>query len=155
MEPSCVLVLGIGNTLLQDDGAGVAVAKFLQNHPDLPPGVLCLDAGTLSFSLFSSLMNSDALIVVDAAVIAGAPVQVFVGPDMDTLLLSGRRNAHQVGIADLLSATRLLGKTYNKQALVALQSRSLDWGEELTPPVAQNIPHAAEVVLSLIRCWCG
>ena len=64
-EPN-VLILGVGNVLLADEGVGVhTVARLLEEY-DFPPNVQVMDGGTLGMSLMEYIQNSDYLIVVDA-----------------------------------------------------------------------------------------
>ena len=75
------LVLGIGNTLLSDEGIGVHVTRYLSDHHGPLPDTEFLDGGTLSFTLAASIENADNLIVIDATQLNEAPgsVRAFVG----------------------------------------------------------------------------
>ena len=68
-----LLVLGIGNTLLSDEGVGIHVLHALSQGAPMPDGVELLDGGTLSFTLAGPIQDADALIVVDAANINAEP----------------------------------------------------------------------------------
>ena len=68
-----ILVLGIGNTLLSDEGVGIHVLHALSAGEPLPDEVELLDGGTLSFTLAGPIQDADALIVVDAANINALP----------------------------------------------------------------------------------
>jgi hydrogenase maturation protease len=147
------LVLGIGNILLKDEGAGVHVIHYLRRRH--LPGVTCLDGGTLSFTLANAIAESDHLIVVDAAELAAEPgtVRTFLNAEMDRLLGTGRRSAHAVSLKDLLDIARLTGSLPLPRALVGIQPQAVGWGEQLSQVVALAIPQAAQQVLALIRCW--
>ncbi len=152
-----ILVLGIGNNLLTDEGAGVHVVNHLrQHHPDLP-GVQYLDGGTLSFTLAEPIARCDGLIVVDAARLDATPgtIRLFEGEAMDRYMQGKRGSVHEVGLGDLLDMTRLTGDLPLRRALLGIQPFSLDWGEAPTPQVAQAIAPAAGKVLKLIRDWQG
>ena len=73
------LILGVGNTLLTDEGAGVHAMAYLQQSPDIPDNVTFVDAGTLSFVLADAIAGADNLIIFDAAQLDREPgsVQVF------------------------------------------------------------------------------
>ena len=60
-----LLVLGLGNVLLEDDGVGAAAVAFLLDRYEAPPGVQVLDGGTLGLSLLPYLDAADAVILVD------------------------------------------------------------------------------------------
>jgi hydrogenase maturation protease len=152
-----ILVLGIGNPLLSDEGAGIHVVRTLQSQSDLrSPDVEFLDGGTLSFTLAVPIQETDALIVVDAAQLGAKPgtTKVFEGADMDRFLLSARKaSAHEVGLTDLMTIAALSDHWPERRALVAIQPENLDWGEEPTPAVANGVRDAAQKVESLIGAW--
>jgi len=150
-----VLVLGIGNTLLKDEGAGVAALAFLQeNYPDLSH-VRYLDGGTLSFTLATELQDSDALIVLDAAELHAKPgtVRCFEDQEMDLYLGQAKRSAHEVGLLDLMDMARLMDRLPIQRALIGIQHETIDWGEAPTEAVAQAIPQAAAKAANLIKKW--
>ena len=149
------LVLGIGNILLSDEGAGVHVVRYLeQRHPRLPH-VTWLDGGTLSFTLAVPIEDANNLIVVDAAQLESAPgtVRCFAGEEMDRFLGTRRHSVHEVNMADLLDIGRLTGTLPRNRALVGIQFDSLAWGDAPSDAVAEAIPRAAGQVLTLIRAW--
>jgi hydrogenase maturation protease len=150
------LVLGIGNTLLSDEGVGVAamqeVARRLAGRSD----VECIDGGTLSFSLAGPIAAHDALIVIDAAELGAPPgaVRVFVGPEMDAFLGANRkRSVHEVSLLDLMAVAELEGLLPARRALIGIQPANLDWGETLSPPLAAALPRAGDEAVRLIENW--
>jgi hydrogenase maturation protease len=151
------LVLGIGNTLLADEGVGVHVIDSLRQGQLATRGDIDLvDGGTLSFTLAGPIQDADALIVIDAAQLKSEPgtVQVFQGEAMDHFLLANRNSSvHEVGLTDLRAIAILAGHWPERRALVAIQPRLLDWGEYPTEAVAAAIPLACERVESLLREW--
>jgi hydrogenase maturation protease len=150
------LVLGIGNTLLSDEGIGVHVTQQLQSMLPLSDDIEILDGGTLSFTLASPIEDADALIVVDAAQLKSAPgtLKVFEGEAMDAFLLGNRKSSvHEVGLTDLMSIAMLTGHWPERRALVAIQPEKVDWGDYPTPQVAAAVPLACEHIQSLIGGW--
>jgi hydrogenase maturation protease len=151
------LVLGIGNTLLTDEGVGVHVINRLaENYPDFPH-VTFLDGGTLSFSLAGELANHNRLIVVDAAHTGKSPgsVACFEGPEMDRYLTGNRKSVHEVGLGDLLDIARLSEHYPEKAALVGIEPENMEWGELLSPDVEKSVPVAVACVMTLINKWNG
>lgn len=151
------LVLGIGNTLLTDEGVGVHVLGHL-GAAYLPDDVELLDGGTLSFTLAGPIEEADALVVVDAANLKSSPgtLQVFEGEAMDAFLMGNRKSSvHEVGLTDLRAIAMLAGHWPARRALVAIQPQAVDWGEEPTPAVAATIPAAAAAIRGLIQGWGG
>ncbi|MDD5366760.1 MAG: HyaD/HybD family hydrogenase maturation endopeptidase [Gallionellaceae bacterium] len=152
-----ILILGIGNTLLSDEGVGVHVIQALANHgsPD-DEEIELLDGGTLSFTLAGPIADAGALIVVDAAQLDALPgtVRVFESIEMDSFLLGNRKSSvHEVGLTDLMSIARLTDTWPAQRALVAIQPAKVDWGDDPTGPVAAAVPEACEQIRSLIRGW--
>ena len=151
-----VLVLGIGNTLLTDEGVGVRIVEHLEADRNTPPDVQCLDGGTLSFTLAGPIEDSERLIVVDAAELGAAPgtVRCFEGEAMDAFLGGNRkRSVHEVSLLDLMAVSHLSGQLPGHRALVGVQPASTDWGADPTPAVAAAIPEAVAQVQQLIQRW--
>jgi hydrogenase maturation protease len=149
-----VLILGIGNTLLGDEGAGVHALQRL--HADSGNGTVeLLDAGTLGFNLLPTLEVHPRLIVIDAAELDAPPgtVRVFEGPAMDKFLARPRRSVHEVGIGDLLQMLRLGDNLPAWRALVGVQPLLIDWSEHLSPAVARSLDEMAAQVRALVARW--
>ncbi len=149
-----ILVLGIGNTILSDEGVGVQVVRRLEECMS-GAGVRFLDGGTLSFTLAAEIESADGLIVVDAAQLAAPPgsVRVLAGADMDRFVGISKRSVHEVGLIDLLDIARLTESLPPQRALVAIQPGKLDWGCELSPAVADAVPLAMHKVQLLLGAW--
>lgn len=150
-----VLVLGVGNTLLQDDGLGVHVARRLRGIPNIDARVTIIDGGTLGLSLLPDVEASGGLIVIDAAELDEAPgtVRVFEDAAMDRQLSGRKRSVHEVAVADLLAAATLTGHVPTPRALVAIQPRYTDWGLEPTAEASAAIESAATAVSDIIERW--
>ncbi len=149
------LVLGIGNTLLTDEGVGVHVVEYLRTHFPEQQTMSLIDGGTLSFSLAPLLEAHTQLIVVDAAVTGGDPGHVvcYEGDSMDRYLQGNRRSVHEVGLMDLLDIVRLSGYYPERRALVGIEPAVFDWGEQPSPSVLKSVPHAASLVVELVDKW--
>jgi hydrogenase maturation protease len=152
---SSTLVLGIGNTLLTDEGVGIHVIDHLLGHYPDEPDVTYLDGGTLSFTLAGPIADHDNLIVVDAARLGQPPgsVQVLVGDAMDRYLTGNRQSVHEVGLMDLLDIARLSGTFPSHRALIGIQPESLDWGDIPSASVQPAVAVAAAAVIQLQRDW--
>ena len=149
------LVLGIGNTLLSDEGLGVHLLNYLRIHyPDVP-GVTYLDGGTLSFTLAADVEDCDNLVVLDAAQLDAEPgtVRLLVGADMDAFIGHGKRSVHEVGLADLMTIAMLLNRLPANRALLGIQPAELGWGETTSEAVSAVIPEAASRVVALLYKW--
>ncbi len=148
------LVLGVGNVLLADEGAGVHAMRYLQDHYDLH-GVKYLDAGTLSFTLASDIADADYMIVFDAAQIGAEPggIKVLEDEQVDEFLRSGKCSVHEVGFADLMDIARLEGYLPKRYALIGIQPETLGWGETPSESVRRALPRAAANAAALVHKW--
>lgn len=150
------LVLGIGNTLLTDEGVGIHVLHALEPELGNELDVTLLDGGTLSFTLAGPIEDADALIVVDAANIKGKPGdwKLLQGEEMDAFLMGNRKSSvHEVGLTDLRAIAILAGHWPQKRAMLAIQPEVVDWGEHPTPAVAAAIPPVCTAITEQIRAW--
>ena len=97
-----LLILGLGNALLSDDGVGPAIVARLRDAYVVPPGVQCVDGGTLGLSLLPHLEDAGMVILVDAVAADAEPGTLVrlegseVGPAIET-----RLSPHQVGVAEI------------------------------------------------------
>lgn len=148
------LVLGVGNILLADEGAGVHAMRYLEDTHDLPDTEF-LDGGTLSFTLAGDIAEAENLIVFDAAQLDAEPgaIRVFENEELDEFLRSGRRSVHEVGFADLMDIARLEGVLPRHYALIGIQPEQLGWGDAPGGAVTRAIPEAAERAAALIEKW--
>jgi hydrogenase maturation protease len=152
---STALVLGIGNVLLSDDGAGVKLVERLQSELGADAANF-VDGGTLSFSLLSYVESADSMLVIDAADLGSAPgtINLFEGVAMDRFLASvRRRTVHEVGLIDLLDMARLQDCLPSRRALLCIQPYRIDWSETLSAPVAQALPAAGRQAQALLERW--
>jgi hydrogenase maturation protease len=147
------LVIGVGNTLLQDDGFGGHVAQALEAGSEENLNVI--DGGTIGLALLPLVEAADALVLVDAAEFGARPgtVRVFIDREIDAHLSGKRRSVHEVAILDLLAAAEIRGRRPGRCALVAVQPACTDWGLEPTPPVRDAIPRACSAIEELARSW--
>jgi hydrogenase maturation protease len=152
---SATLVIGFGNVLLSDDGAGVQLVEILRSDPG-PCGVQFVDGGTLSFSLLSYIQDAKSMLVIDAADIHREPgtIGLFEDAEMDGFLTSvRRRTVHEVGLIDLLDMARLQDCLPQRRALLCIQPLRIDWSEALSAPVEHALPEAARRAKALLDRW--
>jgi hydrogenase maturation protease len=150
-----VLVMGVGNTLLQDDGVGIHITETLRAMPDCDPSINFIDGGTLGLSLLPEIQDASAVIVVDAAEIGELPgtIRVFIGDQADQHLGGTKSTVHELAVADLFAAASMTGSLPERRALVAIQPAITEWGLEPTLKVQAAIPHACKAVQNLTKRW--
>ncbi|HKJ89409.1 MAG TPA: hydrogenase maturation protease [Gammaproteobacteria bacterium] len=151
------LVLGLGNLLREDEGAGIhAVLHLESRYPEIP-GVRCMDGGTGGMHLVTELEGLDQLLVVDATQLHEAPGTVRLYPETEMDRFVARRtgwNVHDVGLPDLMAAASLLPDGLPpRRALVAIQPYSFGWTDRPSGPVAAAMPRAADAIREQLIAW--
>jgi hydrogenase maturation protease len=149
------LILGIGNSLLSDEGAGIHALNLIRSEYTDIPNLSFVDGGTLSFTLASWIEDCNNLIVFDAAELqmpAGS-VKTFAGATMDAFLGAAKRSAHEVGLMDLMDIARLTGHLPANRALIGIQPEYMDWGMQPTQAVHRALPIAVNEAVKLIETW--
>lgn len=153
LSSSQTVVIGVGNTLLSDDGAGVHAARALERDARLPEGVTVLDGGTLGLELTAYASDASRLLLLDA-INTGAPPGTVVrmtGPEL--LGTSNGWSVHQLGVADLISALALLSAAPQEIIVLGIQPESTEWSTELTPAVKAGLPRLVEAAMRQLRDW--
>jgi hydrogenase maturation protease len=149
------LVIGFGNVLLRDDGAGVQLMHEL--HTSLGMGAASfVDGGTMSFSLLPYLQDAASILVIDAAELGSPPgtVRLYEGESMDRFLrIVRRRTVHEVGLIDLMDMARLTACLPERRALLCIQPEAIEWGSDLSPCVASALIPARQIALEVMQRW--
>ena len=155
MTHSKTLVLGVGNTLLRDEGAGIHALELMRARFHEHDCIEFLDGGTLSFSLAAWIETCDNLLVFDAVELKLSPgaVQVFTNDEMDHLLGFTKRSAHEVGLIDLMDIARLSEALPANRALIGVQPETFDWDTSPSPAVAASLEAMVTRAAELIEQW--
>ncbi len=148
-----ILVLGLGNILLHDEGIGVRVIERLRTAYTWPDNVIVLDGGTLGLDLLAYLEEATRVIVVDAVNAGKEPgTLIRLVNDEIPAFLGPKVSPHQVGLQDLLALARLRGHFPEEVILWGVQTASLEPSLDLSPAVAAQIePLCARVMDELAR----
>lgn len=149
-----VLIMGIGNSLLQDEGIGFHLLQRLRLEKSHWP-VQFLDGGTLSFNLTTAIESCSHLIVLDAANFHQAPgtVKSFLNTELDDFLNKPGKSVHEVSLSDLFDMTRLTESLPDYRALIGIQPKTIAWGENLTTEVYKAQSKAMQQVESILVSW--
>lgn len=135
-----ILILGIGNVLLTDEGIGVRAIKELERRYSFPAGVELLDGGTAGIELLRHIRKRDTLIIIDAMKCNQEPGTVIrvEGDDVPAAFRT-RISPHQLGLSDLLAAAMLSGELPGNLVLFGVEPESIDIGLELTDRVEASV----------------
>ena len=147
------LILGLGNLVHADDGAGIHAVERLRTDPRVPPDVVIIDGGTQGLSLLPHISGFERLLVIDA-VDAGEPPGTLLRLEGRALAdMPGRSSVHQLGFSDLMVAMKLLGDLPAEVIVFGVQPMSTEWSAELSPPVEEAIGPLIDSVLEQLEAW--
>ena len=156
-EAAPILVLGLGNQLLSDDGVGpVLLEELAASAIPWPSDVEFLDGGTQGLALLGHLSGRQALIIVDA-LHTGAPPGTVHRLTLNELreLSAGRaHSAHEGNAGELLAAAQLIGELPDRLFVVGIEPERIVTGVGLSDAVQQALPPALDQIACLLSQLC-
>jgi len=153
-----LLIVGIGNVFLGDDGFGVEVVRRLASQP-LPGGVRVADFGTRGLHLAFELLDRPeaTTILVDATQRGGDPGTVYlIEPDLGQLAdlaapgAGGMADAHAMTPEAVFSLLRSLGGTPGRVLIVGCEPLRCEEEMGLSPPVELAVGEATKLILEVV-----
>ena len=143
-----VVVLGVGNLILADEGVGVRVVEALERDYSLPEGVTVIDGGTSGMELLEDLSHLDLLIVVDAIANKQPPATLITLRD-DQVPVFFKRNLspHAIGLSDVLASLEFMEAAPKECVIIGVQPQSMELATELTPAIAALVPTLEQQVV--------
>ncbi|HYU44954.1 MAG TPA: HyaD/HybD family hydrogenase maturation endopeptidase [Terriglobales bacterium] len=146
--PATCVVLGLGNTLHSDDGVGPQAIERLRSDARVPVDVALIEGGTLGLELLSYIWDCSYLLVLDAVDVGQPPGTLVRMSSQEVQTLTSQGSVHQLGVADLLVALRVLASRTPEVVLLGVQPASTEWGTELSPAVAAVLPALADAAVA-------
>jgi hydrogenase maturation protease len=152
-----ILVAGVGNAWLRDDGFGSAVARRLSER-ELPPGVSVMDAGTGGLDLAYEVMRGyDALVILDVSRQGGEPGTLYVMEPDEADIQAGIEdgetiNPHAMDPQTVLRFVKSIGAWPGKVVVIACEPAEVEqmgWG--LSAAVAQAVEAAVDLVVNTVE----
>jgi len=140
-------VLGMGNVLLKDDGAGVRVAEELMKR-QLPSGVAVLDIGTGILRMLPELVKAKKIVVVDAVRAGGEPGSVYRFGAAEPKSM-GTRSVHDIQFDEVLAHLGLLGCAPEVE-YYGIEPREIVFSQELSADVAGQVPLLADYLFERV-----
>jgi len=143
------IILGIGNTILSDEGVGVHAAEALRAAYELPHDVDVIDGGTAGMELLDPLTGIDLLLILDAIKAKRAPgtVILLTGKEVPAFFRA-KLSPHQISICDVLASLEFAGHPPKDLVLIGCEPESLELGTELTPAIAAKVPEMVATALA-------
>lgn len=141
-----ILVLGVGNILLKDEGIGVRVAQELQKIK-LPPQVEVIDGGTAGFDLLPFINEADKVIVVDAMQVGGEPGSIYRVP-AEEIGVHGPQDIslHGTSLVEILAISSQMGNR-PETIVYGVEPEEITWDMELSQVITEKIPRLKELIL--------
>jgi hydrogenase maturation protease len=147
-----ILILGIGNILLKDEGIGVRVVEKIKDMP-LPSDVEVMDGGTLGLDLLFYIEGRKKVIVIDTVKADRPPGTLYRFTDKDLEEKTGLlRTAHGVDFSDVIKAAdRFSEKKPEEIIFIGVEPEDMSEGTELSPTIEEKIPRIIELVMKEIE----
>lgn len=147
-----VLIAGVGNIFLEDDGFGPEVVRALQ-HEILPSGARLVDYGIRGVHLAYDLLESwDALVLIDALPVTGVPGKLaIVEVDPESEGTQGGFDAHSMHPSSVFASLQALGGTLPRTLVVGAHAKSTGDGIGLSAEMRDSVGQAASAVMALVR----
>lgn len=149
-----ILVLGLGNSIMTDDGFGVKVVNTLSSRYHFQGKIRLIDGGTLGLDLLPHLEDVESLLIIDALDMRDNPGQLFriEGEDVPRAFAS-KLSVHQMGLQDLLAVAELQGHVPTKLVVWGVQPECIEMGTDLTSTVESAVEPVVQKVLNELQAW--
>jgi len=153
MQPN-ILILGLGNLLLQDEGLGVRALELLQDRYDLPQEVQCVDGGVLGLELLAYVEGVTHLLTIDA-VQNGLPPGTLVRLEGEEIPknLDIKLSMHQVSFSNILALSLLRGTDPPRLVIWGLVPAVMETGVGLSDSVEALLGNLVEAVVGELQQW--
>ena len=142
-----IVVIGVGNVLMGDDGFGVAVVEELRRL-NLP--VEIYDCSTLGLQILNYVEGCDLCIVVDTVKANGKPGELYIF-DLEECKAKMPTSLHDIGLVEAFKLGGFAYKLPKKVIVVGVEPERVEFGLELSKPVRDAIPKAVKMVVDIIN----
>lgn len=149
-----IVILGLGNILLSDEGVGVKVVQDLMKNYQFPETVEIVDGGVGAFSLLPYIESAKKLLVIDA-ILGGKPpgtIYKFKNEEIPIQIMD-RLSVHEVSFSDILNFAKLRESYPEELVIIGIEPQSLSLGLELSEIIKENYKNLLNEVLSQLKDW--
>lgn len=155
-EPSGgeVLVIGLGNPIMADDGLGVAALERLRQGWSLPESVRLVDGGTWGMNLLPLIEEADRVVFLDA-IDAGRPVGALVLLEREELprFFGLKFSPHQIDLREVLALAELRGTLPSDLVAIGLQPGRVEMSSGLSPEVESRLDDVLTTAVERLERW--
>lgn len=149
-----IVVLGVGNILLTDEGLGVHVVKELKENYNFTPEISLIDGGTMGMELLTYMRGMKRILLIDAINGGEAPGTVYEFPHRELeQYFTEHISVHEVGMQDILRIRAIQENPLEDAIVIGVEPESLEIGFEPSAAVQQALPEVKARVLSVLRGW--
>lgn len=149
--PRKILILGVGNLLLKDDGFGVHLVNSLKENA-FPENITLLEAGTVSHQLIPMLREVDYLIVIDVVEAGDKPGSLFrFSPDDMEFQTGQKYSLHQISLVDVLKMAELTGGKPDTVIIGVQPGDVSSWSLEMSDELKAVMPRVRQLVLEELK----
>ncbi|MBF1757271.1 MAG: HyaD/HybD family hydrogenase maturation endopeptidase [Veillonella tobetsuensis] len=149
-----IVVLGVGNILLTDEGLGVHVVEDLKANYTFTPQVTLIDGGTMGMELLTYMRGMKKILLIDAINGGKNPGTVYEFPHRELeQYFTDHISVHEVGMQDILRIRAIQENPLEDAIVIGVEPESLEIGFEPSVAVQQALPEVKDRVLSVLRGW--
>jgi hydrogenase maturation protease len=143
-----IVVLGLGNPLMADEGVGVEVVSLLSRRAGEFPSVEFIDAGTAGFSLLHKLSGRRKALIIDCCVMGGEPgaIAMFSPDDVKSVKKLLHFSLHEADILQVIDLARRLGECPGEISIFGIEPVSITLKKSLSPVLAERLDSYVEMV---------
>ena len=154
-EGNKVVIIGIGNLLLMDEGIGVHVINELEKY-ELPQNIAIYDGGTGGFKLMDLMHGAKKVIFIDAVETGKAPgtITTFKSEDVVSTYHKKNYSLHDTDLLEVLKMAELLDNI-TKINIVGVQPKTINYGTTLSKELKDSIPEIINTVFKEIEEGCS
>lgn len=148
------VLLGVGNTLLTDEGVGVRLIEQLQAGYEIPAVLEVIDGGTAAMELLEDLENLDLLVIADCVRVGKPPASVVVlKGDEVPAFFRARISPHQVGLSDVLATLEITERAPRNVVVIGVQPFDISTCMEQSAPVRAAMPEALQAIRDALAAY--
>jgi len=150
-----IVIIGIGNVLLMDEGIGVHAINELGKY-DLPKNVEIYDGGTGGFKLIDLMHNTKKVIFIDAVEIEKEPgtITIFKSKDVRSQYPKKKYSLHDTDLLEVIKMAELLDSAPEIE-IVGVQPKTINYGMVLSKELTDSMSNIINSVLSRIEEVCS
>ena len=148
------VVIGLGNTLMGDDGLGIAALARLCEDWKLPPEVELVDGGTWGMNLLPLIEDAGRLILIDAVNVGAEPgARVALERRELPRFFTIKVSPHQIDLRDVLALAELRGTLPQATVVIGLQPDRVELSNELSDVLRCRLDELVADVVRQLEAW--